>query len=358
MPCASASIPQKIKKTFWFVARIAVAIGILVFLYFRDPEGRKALADNIASLHPAWLCAAILLFIFHLVAGAYRWHLLLRIQNFNLRFRETLSLTMQALFLGLAIPGGALGGDVVKATFIAGRAPKGSKLEGMFTILIDRILGMLGLFIVAGTAGIVAAPTLMRLEGVLPVFGLNLKIYQIGYAVSGFCLLGFLGVVCLFFHRFFEKIAIIKFFWNYGDSLTKGAISRLAAALDLFAVRYKTLVVCLAISAILVHLNLVIVTFCIGKAFGDENATFNVILPAMSLANAAAVLPLTPAGVGIRDFVAVKIILEPCGVTKANSIISLLTAIILLFNISGVLFFIFRHKSKTDFTEPKDREAA
>jgi cysteinyl-tRNA synthetase len=43
---------------------------------------------------------------------------------------------------------------VVKATFLVQRTPKGNKLTGTFTILIDRIIGMISLFSLAGIAGL------------------------------------------------------------------------------------------------------------------------------------------------------------------------------------------------------------
>ena len=54
---------------------------------------------------------------------------------------------MQGVFFTLFIPGGAVGGDLVKAGIVGKRAPDGQKFNGVFSILIDRICGMIGLFL-------------------------------------------------------------------------------------------------------------------------------------------------------------------------------------------------------------------
>ena len=47
------------------------------------------------------------------------------------------------------MPGGAIGGDVIRGGFLSVRFPKGSKFDGVFTIIMDRFTGMIGIFLMA-----------------------------------------------------------------------------------------------------------------------------------------------------------------------------------------------------------------
>ena len=59
------------------------------------------------------------------------------------------------------IPGGAIGGDVVKMGVLSKRTSPGAKMEGAFTILIDRIVAMIALFALALLLLVPAVPVLM-----------------------------------------------------------------------------------------------------------------------------------------------------------------------------------------------------
>ena len=53
---------------------------------------------------------------------------------------------MQGYFFSLVIPGGAIGGDVAKMGLLARRSQPGSRAEGVFTVVMDRVIGMIALF--------------------------------------------------------------------------------------------------------------------------------------------------------------------------------------------------------------------
>ncbi len=51
---------------------------------------------------------------------------------------------------------GAVGGDVIKAVFLVADAAVTPRRQAIASMVIDRILGLLGLFLLAGVAGIFA----------------------------------------------------------------------------------------------------------------------------------------------------------------------------------------------------------
>jgi len=345
--------PVTVKKVVMFILRIAIAVAIIGWMVSNNyPDLMKALE----GFNYYWLIPAALLFGAHLCAGAWRWWLLLHVQNIKISFWETLSLTMQGFFFSLVLPGGALGGDVVKATFIVKRSPEGSKLTGAFTILIDRVLGMISLFSLAGIAGIISYRFLSGVSGVMEV---------ILYSLLFGCITGLGAAIVLFFHRHLEKIKIVKWCLNLADRISKGAIHGLMDAMDSFRSAWPTLIQVILISIFLIHLVLSVVVYCIARGLDTPKTDPEIYVLATTLGNAAGAIPITPSGTGTRDAVMKKVFsaafrkdaiansqnMSPDAATgMALAIALLFTGIILIFNLSGGIFFILSksHKNKIE----------
>lgn len=333
-----------VKDVLLFILRIGIAAGIIYWMVCgKDEKGNSnytLLLNALDGFNYVWLIPAACLYVIHLLAGAFRWYLLLKVQNIHVTFFEALSLSMQGFFFSLVLPGGAIGGDVVKAAFLVKRTPKGNKLTGTFTILIDRIIGMISLFSLAGVAGIISYQFLKNVSGFMTL---------IVYALLLGCITGVGSAIVLFFHRQLEKIPGVSQILDLGDKITKGAVSKLIEAMDSFRSAWKTLVYTIIISIIFIHLMLSIVVFCLAKGLGVEKVAPEIYVLSTTLANAAAAIPATPSGVGTRDIV-LKKIFGAAGVPEgqALAIALLFTSLILLFNLAGGLFFIFSksHNSK------------
>lgn len=121
-----------------------LAIGILALLFYLNREQVAKL--DIRTIR--WDFAAI---AFLLCGGAmlltfYRWYLLVWALEFPFRLRDAIRLG----FLGVAcnyVSLGAIGGDVAKAVVLA-RRQESRRAVAMATIFLDRILGLLALFLV------------------------------------------------------------------------------------------------------------------------------------------------------------------------------------------------------------------
>lgn len=327
---------QKTKAILWFLLRILLAAGIIGWLVSKN---YSSLSDAVHKINPMWLFAAVLLYGIHLLAGAWRWQILLKVQKIHLSFWEAFSLTMQATFFSLVIPGGAVGGDLAKAGFISSRTEKGKRLKGVFTILIDRVIGMIALFSLAGVVGIMSISFLRSLSGLMEL---------VLYALIAGCFMGLISAVILFFHRSLEKISIVSWILSHVNRLSKGALHHLMEAMDDFRSKYKALLLCLAISVFLVHLNLAAVVYLIGHGTGAGNLTFPFSILVTSLGNTVGALPITPSGVGTRDYV-VSHLLSSGGITEQALLIPLIyTAIFLCYSLSGGIIFIFSRKRKPE----------
>jgi uncharacterized protein (TIRG00374 family) len=90
-----------------------------------------------------------------LILTFIRWFFLVRALGLPFTVHDAIRLGFIGNLYNLVIPG-AVGGDLIKATYLIREQAK--KTQAIASMLIDRILGLLGLFMLAGIAGIRAWP--------------------------------------------------------------------------------------------------------------------------------------------------------------------------------------------------------
>ena len=124
-----------------------------------DPDTNEPLKDRIPGLEsllkrtpdfPMFAIAGLL------AAGAigsqyFRWYGLVRALDLPFTLRNAVRLGMVGTFYNTFLPG-AIGGDLVKAYFIAKGQP-GRKAAAVSTVVADRLLGLFGLLVFAGFLG-------------------------------------------------------------------------------------------------------------------------------------------------------------------------------------------------------------
>jgi uncharacterized protein (TIRG00374 family) len=328
---------NKLKSVVFFLIKILIAFGIIFLLVRKDYSKVLKAIENFDFI---WLLPIIICYIFHLFIVSWRWHLLTKILNVKMTLWEAVSLTMSALFCSLAIPGGAIGGDLAKIGFLSSRAPKGRRLESSFTIIIDRFTGMIGLFSIAIVVVVFSWKIIWGIQEDFMKTAVILLIIL--------CLTGLAAAFCLSIHKQLEKIKPLAFMIKLANKYTHGMYERMSHALDIYKNEYKLIFFCILISIIFVHLNMAFVVFLICKGLGLEISLL-LVLVATTLGNTAGVLPLpTPSGVGVRDAI-IRILLMSGGIAMADAtaVPLIYTAIILAFNLSGGFFFFFGSKRKT-----------
>lgn len=220
----------KLKKFFWFFVKLAIAGGIVAYLAFKNPT---EIIDGFRSFNYIWLVPALLFYLLHMLVCAWRWHRLTRILGVRLSGFEALSLTMQGYFFSLVIPGGAIGGDVVKMGVLSKRTRPGAKMEGAFTILMDRIVGMIALFALALLLLVPAVPVLMKIEVPNIAIDDGMRILFI-ICLAGLCIAGLGASSVIFFHRFIEKLPVFGPLMKWGDRISHGMVTRLTSATDVY----------------------------------------------------------------------------------------------------------------------------
>ena len=121
--------------------------GAVIYLLFRGDSGR--IVESLRRFDFLWLLPAVFFYALHMIVVAWRWRRLVKMTGIEMSFSAAVSLTLQGNFFSLVIPGGAIGGDVVKMAAVSRRLGDGARTEGAFSVLMDRIIGMLALFVLA-----------------------------------------------------------------------------------------------------------------------------------------------------------------------------------------------------------------
>ena len=138
------------KKTAINVLKYGASLAILAWLFWKASSD-----DSFTSLQNQpknWpvLLAALGLCFTAITATIVRWFLLVRALKMPFTLPEALRLGyIGFLFTFLTL--GVVGGDLVKAIFLA-RRQHGRRTEAVATVVIDRIIGLYALFIVAAIA--------------------------------------------------------------------------------------------------------------------------------------------------------------------------------------------------------------
>ncbi len=123
---------------------------------FVDSE-RRASAKSVEQPQ-AW---GLLVAAFGCILGStlltfLRWYLLVRAQRFDFRLADAIRLGFLGLLFNYVGPG-AVGGDIVKAWFLA-RQQASRRTVAVTTVLLDRVLGLLALFVLGAVAAAIHPP--------------------------------------------------------------------------------------------------------------------------------------------------------------------------------------------------------
>jgi uncharacterized protein (TIRG00374 family) len=141
-------------------ALLAVAFGLLALVVWQNRGEIRTVLSRPLDLR--LLALALAIYLAGMIGTFIRWYLLVRVIEPRFTFRSTLLLGFIGMVFNLVIPG-AVGGDLIKAAYLV--QMKIRKTQAIASMAIDRIVGLLGLFVLAGIAGGFAwqlAPTDVR----------------------------------------------------------------------------------------------------------------------------------------------------------------------------------------------------
>lgn len=276
-----------------------------------------------------------LMVIFH----AWRWYRLNATQGIGLSFLQTIPPTYLGIAFNNVLPG-SVGGDFVRLYYILKKFPT-QKSAAVLSILIDRINGLMGIFVIA----CIIAPYYLDL------FHHNHTLFYLLLACISFCLSAIMV--------FFLTIYLLSGQTRLAQWLTTKikhtrwaqTFMALLAAIHIYSKAKLVILESLIVSMMTQGLLLIVVVI-LSKIMGLPPLSLFDYMLALVIGQIANLLPLTPGGIGVGEaaFANIILILHP-GMSAAYATVFLAlrilsTAAYLPGVIIGIFGFNLLHKQK------------
>ncbi len=287
----------------WIVPflKYGVGFGLLAYVIYKywDPNPANG-APGVGQLLQGpidfeWLALAGLLMAAAAGLQIYRWYHLVRALDLPFTVRNAFRLSFVGIFFNTFFPG-SVGGDLLKAIFIAHAHPE-RKTRAVASVIADRALGLFGLILFVavlgsiawafGDARIVANPDLQWIVKVMAGVAAG--------SIAGFLLLG------LVLHR--EEIFANRLRRNVpklGNSLAE-----VWYAVCEYRKRLKVVAIGVVLSAVS-HFALVFALHCASRVFPPANpaaelATLSEHMVIAPIGFIVQAIPISPGGVGVGE---------------------------------------------------------
>ena len=313
------------KKIIITICQLAVTIALLVLVY-HDPHKRKEMVQALSHARYSWVAAGILSYALVEIAAAFRWHVLLKVQGIRLSVQRLSGLFLVGMFYNQFLPGGT-GGDIIKSYLLL-KETSDRKAGGLLAVVFDRFIGLVAL--VAITVTLLSlrfdllsqtAQTRRLLWILLVLLGTSIGCLLASFIISGFNLFHLLP------HKFPGREKLIE----------------IAAAYHLYARHWFATLTSFAASLV-AHLATFTTFLCAAYALRADVAVVN-FFAVMPIERTISALPISFAGVGLRERILQTLLHQLCGVPEGVAVLigSLSFLIILVCCIpGGIVYFFYR----------------
>lgn len=329
-----------LKKLLSHLLKVGVSVGIIGYLVWQAKSDPAFQTFKLPSTGEAWtwLFAAFLFYLGAVTITMFRWHILVRALKLPFRLRDAFRLGFLCYLLNF-ISLGSVGGDLFKAIFIAREQP-GHRPEAVATVIIDRIIGLYGLFVLASIS-VLAMPELLT--------STDPHTRNISRLTIAGTVVGLVGIIILLVPGFTTG-ALSE--WLGTLPRVGPIVTKLIAAVRMYRVRWGVLVWTLVLS-LFVHSGAAVGTYCIARGLFAESPPMSVQFVVVPLANLAGILPLPFMGLGAYE-AALSYLFDhvPSNVVLSNSqclLIAFVYRIItILIAIIGALIYITSRREMSD----------
>src|SRR5574338_731449 len=142
---------RKGRHALLILIKIAVSATLLTLLLRRADLG--SVVQGLRGANPLWIVVALALYVFSIGVSAWRWQRLLGALNVRLPLSRLFESFLVATFFNNFLPSN-VGGDVIRIADTAKAA--GSKTAATTVVLLDRGIGLLGLFLIAAVGATIS----------------------------------------------------------------------------------------------------------------------------------------------------------------------------------------------------------
>lgn len=308
--------------------KIILAVGIITWLLKSGKLDFSLIGESFDKGYGWLICIGLL--IAQDVISMIRWRWLLKVESdADFPFLDMVRVTWIGLFFNSFLPG-AVTGDFIKLLYVRDFDPKMSKTYLVTSVLMDRILGLMGLLVILGTS---SAIFYSEIVGLSP----QMK------GLVHFNLLLFAGAVCFIIflfapRKFQEKILdLSKLVPVLGAKIHKTLLSVWAIG-DNKLVLFK----CIALSTLLQIINFS-AFYMISSPFYGAEIPFKYIITFIPIGFMATAVPISPAGLGVGHVIFDKLF-SFVGVAGGANFFNLYFVALVFINSFGFLPYVFGGK--------------
>ena len=321
---------KRIKQGLTTLFKLSLAAALIVWLIYSGKLDFSQLA--VASTYPQILVATLAYYFLCLVfLGAVRWRLLLKAAGYHLGLGRAMGLQLIGFFFNTTMPG-AVGGDLIKVYYVIRDNPNLQKSSAFLTILLDRLIGLAGVFsigifvVLTHFSEVMASPVLLSLLSMLVSFVIFLLLF---FAAA------------LYHYRGndpFLKLLVLPI-WGFGF------IKVLYLALREFRYHRRNIFYGLLISIFNQMLSLALFCMIAQKMLPPATINYAGIATIFPLGMLVTALPIAPGGLGVGH-VAFENLFRMIGMTQGANIFNLFTLTQLTLNMVGVIPYLYLKRNQ------------
>ncbi|MEL7496149.1 MAG: lysylphosphatidylglycerol synthase transmembrane domain-containing protein [Planctomycetota bacterium] len=277
------------KKRLTLAAKALLVVGILSYLFYDIGKDGK-LAELIQSPKQwSWVSIGLVACVAAHLFGFVRWQLMVRALGLPFSVLDSIRIGLIGLFFGL-FAFGVVGGDTLRAFYVT-REVKNRTPEAITSVLADRLIGILTMFMIASVAFCFFDPTAVgdsaKLSG----------IRFLGWFVVTCTLLGIAGLVFLYFLPYLMGMRLVRRILEIpkvGD-----LIKRLVDVLSLYRCRLGTIAIAFLLSVgVNVCFAISIYSLAVGLTSGNPGFLDHFIIEPIAMVSNA--IPV-PGGIGTME---------------------------------------------------------
>jgi uncharacterized protein (TIRG00374 family) len=276
-------VALRAKNVAVFGLKIAVATVLLTWLARSGNLDFGALRQMLRS--PTLVAIDLGVFVVGTLFGTLRWRALLAMVDVRPRFLRLVQLQLSALFFNVVIPGN-VGGDVVKALYVARDAKPEARPTILLIVFLERLLGLIGL-VVLGSAVVLARGPAIWAQPLLRPMAASVVALGVGLGVG-------LAVFLLVMNKAGARIAGM----STGTTRFSKIFSQLVSALRLVSSAPGQLVRAVVYSLGIHTLGIGFFTILV-RALAGHDVGFAEMATVYPLGILSLILPISPSGLGV-----------------------------------------------------------